>query len=446
MFEDETVETAGDEGLEVSEFEDTLGEEKESPKGEDESRKPKETKGEVSEFTETGEKIEKEDKEKEKEEEVKGEEDKEEEGKEKKDGEEEKEEEVVLTTSRPTFKTINEKFPTLFKVFPDLKEMYFREAEYTKIFPSVEEAKEVHERQQDYVWMEESILSGDPARLGEFMDSVEQGKKGALESMAQNFLPALLNTSRDTYYNVTTPFIQEFLRSIYSDGLKSSNDNLKNSALHMAKSVFGDTKFVTSETPIKMGKTPSKEESQERSKFEQEKKDYQQTRYRDFKGGVDEKAKSNLQSIIKRGLDPESALTPYMSRIIIEDVFNSINDLMEKDTRYMSAINSLWKKADRAGFVGEWESRILSTYLERAKSLLPSVRSKAMSEALGHGNAQSRKKVDDAQKDKGRRDVSPSGKSSSGEGKGSKTPDASKIDWENTSDEDFLNDKITLRK
>jgi len=79
-----------------------------------------------------------EEKEEEKKEEEKKEEAKEEE-------EEEEEEELELGPRRPSFKEIKEKYPDFFKTFPELREAFFRESEYTKIFPTVEDAKEALE-------------------------------------------------------------------------------------------------------------------------------------------------------------------------------------------------------------------------------------------------------------------------------------------------------------
>src|SRR5438445_13483185 len=62
--------------------------------------------------------------------------------------EEEDEEDLVLEKDakipfdRPTIKAIKAEFPEFFNKFPELKESYLREIEFTKIFPTVEDAKE----------------------------------------------------------------------------------------------------------------------------------------------------------------------------------------------------------------------------------------------------------------------------------------------------------------
>src|SRR5271169_344060 len=62
-------------------------------------------------------------------------------GEEEEDEEEEQVEDEGLGKDRPTFKEINAKFPTLFKDFPGLKHAFFKEREYSALFPTVEDAK-----------------------------------------------------------------------------------------------------------------------------------------------------------------------------------------------------------------------------------------------------------------------------------------------------------------
>ena len=56
---------------------------------------------------------------------------------------------------------------------------------------------------------------------------------------------------------------------------------------------------------------------------------------------------------------------------------------MTADRQHMAYVNSLWAKAKRNGYKAEDKAKITSAFLARAKSLLPSVRVKLVSEALG---------------------------------------------------------------
>src|SRR6266404_1233667 len=56
--------------------------------------------------------------------------------------EEEELEKLKVPFDRPTLKAIKEKYPNLFKDFPQLRDGYFRELQYTAIFPTIEDAKE----------------------------------------------------------------------------------------------------------------------------------------------------------------------------------------------------------------------------------------------------------------------------------------------------------------
>ncbi|MGA2957600.1 MAG: hypothetical protein ABSF48_17985, partial [Thermodesulfobacteriota bacterium] len=56
--------------------------------------------------------------------------------------EKEKEEDKKFPHERYSLSEIKEKYPEIFKEFPGLRDSIFREIEYTKTFPTIEDAKD----------------------------------------------------------------------------------------------------------------------------------------------------------------------------------------------------------------------------------------------------------------------------------------------------------------
>src|SRR5439155_10821415 len=99
------------------------------------------------------------------------------------------EEEEHGIVGRPSFKDIKAKYPNLFKDFPDLREMFFREQGYSELFPTVEDAKEAHENSANYSFLRELVEGGTTENTEEFLGAVKDIDK--LQSFAYSFLPAL---------------------------------------------------------------------------------------------------------------------------------------------------------------------------------------------------------------------------------------------------------------
>ncbi len=378
---------------------------------------------------------------------VEGEED-EEESEETDEEEERKEEEEVEPEPepalrlhpRPTVRDITTKYPNFFKEFPDMKHVLFREGKYAELFPTVEDAKESHEKASSFDNFSTLITSGKTPDFTEFLKGVDEVK--GLPSMAANFLPALFNVNKDMYYQVTGPIAEQLLRNAYRVASQGGNENLKNAAMHIAQWAFGDAQFATGEKqtpPLKV------EEPQSDPKFEQEKKDFYATKYNDTKSYVDGQATTRMMSEIRKGLDPNNAFTPFTQGLLVKQVFEEIGALLEADKSHIAVMNSMWKQAQKAGFAGNWKDRILSTYLSRARQLMPAIRTKIRTAALNQERSSSEQTLRVAQRSGNRREVQGS-QNSSRNGPSRQPVPAGQVDWSKTSDIDFINDRVTYKK
>ncbi len=286
--------------------------------------------------------------------------------------EEEELEKLKVPFDRPTLKDIKEKYPNIFKDFPQLRDGYFRELQYTAIFPTIEDAKEAFDDVESFSSFRESALAGDP---GPVLDSLEAADKKALGNFARNFLPKLYQKNADMYREVTTPILENLVRHIHSAGVKNDNEDLRNSALNISKYLFDTDEIATGKkTTVKTEETPEKNT---------EKIAEQARKLNLAYAEVQSSIHNNLKKLILADLDPNNVFNPWQRRGIIEEVIKRIGEGLEKDPSHMKIIGSRWKRAELNGYTDEEKTKIVTAYLARAKSLIPITREKVRAAALG---------------------------------------------------------------
>lgn len=387
---------------------------------------------ESEETPERGETSEEEAPKEESEEELEGEKSEEE----KPEGEEEKVEEEPepdeaekLAQGRLTFKEVTTKFPTLFKEFPALRHAFFREQEYSKVFPTVEDAQEAAAKAADFSFLEQDLLSGEPKNL---LASVAQVSPEAFGKIASKIMPAIYEVDKDTFYEMTEPILKNALQAAFKDGSSSGTQDGKNLALaaqYIHRFLFR-TADISNEQPAIREKAPDPD----RAKFEQERQQFQEARYYEFRQNIAATAEAEIRKMITDGLDPEKKLNDFTRKTIIKEVIEQIGSVLDKDPRHLATMESLWTRARKNGLTGEHKARILQTYLGRVKEILPTIRSRVRSEALGIKNEKPAIKR-------------PSGSSAATPTVQTPTTlNPKKVDWNKTSDLDFLNGNIKMKK
>lgn len=359
--------------------------------------------------------------------------------KEKPEADEDETRSVAPIHSRPTIGEIKAEFPELFKKFPALKDVYFREQRYSAMFPTVEAAEEAQDNSLALTSLRDDILAGDSKNL---LTAIKDTDPEALDKVAAQLLPNLYRLSPEAHWKATLPLMENLTRQFYNEGAKRGDESVMNAALHLAMHLFGDADIA------KGGKTlqqiPDKGVSDDRKRLEAERKSFQDERSGSFTINVQSKAFDGITQLVgdDKKLDPEGVLSTFVKKTIKQEIINDVNSQMAADPSHMAYINSLWKQAKESNFVGDWEARITSAYLARAKSLIPALRVKYISEAMGTSQAQSGNKSAMIDKITGRREAGSSGKVPN-QGNGVYSP--KDVDWSKTSDEDMLNGRVTLK-
>ena len=308
---------------------------------------------------------------------------------------EEKEEEQL---TRVELKELTGKFPTLFKDFPTLKHAFFREQQFTEIFPTVEEAKKAQEAQAAYEEISAAVIDGDAHK---FVKELGSESKDSIKDFATNFLPALKEENKDVYLDVITPVVAQFIKNVYSHGLSEKDENISNAAKIVHKVLFGGAyEDVGKDSPIM-----TREKSKDEEKLEQDKKNYLNGKYAELYKNVTDTCYSALDQEIEKGLADLTKTKPGLKKILARDIKKTVLETMESDPNYLTRMQALWKRESRNSFSGTHKGSLHATFLGKAKAVLPRIRAEARKEALGKedvsGNGKEPTRIDGGKRSSG---------------------------------------------
>jgi hypothetical protein len=340
---------------------------------------------------------------------------------------------------RPSIKQITEQFPDLFKKFPSLRDMYFREAEFSRAFPTIEDAKEAAENNEAFTDIREDVFSGDGSK---FLSAIKEVDEKKLESFASKVLPSLIKVHPAAFWRAANPLVEDIARNMFAKGVKEKDESLQNAARYLSDYFFGNTEVAEGKKT-----TVVKEESSEVAK---ERETFDNERYNEFRGKVSNEIVTSVKGLIdskdvksgKSRLDPDDVLSPFIKSTIIDRIILDLGKELASDKDHIKFMDSLWAKSKRNGRTDEDKARIVSAYLARAKSLIPSLRSKYVSEALGKSQKHSDQRREKVSTIESRRDSGTQGSSSRTR---SSNYNPKVIDYRKTSDEDILNDNISYK-
>lgn len=281
-----------------------------------------------------------------------------------------------LTLARVDYGQIKEKYPAFFKDFPELKHAFFREQQFSEIFPTVEDAKRAAERELAYEEISSSVIEGDAEK---FISELGAENKESLATFAKNFIPALQKADKEAFYEAVGPTLQGFVKNVYNHGVKEGDDNIKNAAKIVHKMLFGGGyEDVEREGLVNSGREDRKDD-----KVEKEKQAFMAQKYDGLYKEVTNTCYTNLEGEITKGLDDLKKSRPGLYKIIVKDIKERVLGDMDKDQAYLGRMAGLWKREQRAGFNGSLKGSLATTFIAKAKTLVPKYRSEVRREVLG---------------------------------------------------------------
>jgi len=288
-----------------------------------------------------------------------------------------KEEDLELTTPVRR-KEILAKYPKLFKDFPYLEKAYYREQQFTEVFPTVNDAKVAVEKAQIMDQIEQQVMGGD---ITQVLQAAKNENHEAFLRIADNYLPALRQVDQQAYYHVLGGVIKDTILTMVKEGraLGQQGAPLQAAANVLNQFIFGSQNFQP-HTPLSRQDRP--EDRQRESQLRNYEAQQFKEKFESTRDDLQSRADNVLKSTIDQNIDPNKSMTDYVRNHAKQEAFDTLETLISKDTRFRGLIDKLWEKAYEKRFDKESTDRIKAAYLSKAKTLLPTVIKKARNEAL----------------------------------------------------------------
>jgi len=287
------------------------------------------------------------------------------------------EEDLELTTPVRR-KEILAKYPQLFKDFPYLEKAYYREQQFTEIYPTIQDAKISAEKAQILDRAEKEVMSGD---ITMFLQAAKEENQEAFNKIADNYLPTLRKVDQQAYYHVLGNVIKDTIITMVREGrnLGEQGAPLQAAANILNQFVFGSQNF---EPPANLARQVDPQVARAQQEIQQHKQQQIMHTFTNVRDDLQVKADNVLKSTIDGHIDPNGSMSEYVKTHATNEAFGKLETLISQDTRFRSLLDKLWEKAFQSGFDKESTDRIKSAYLSKAKTLLPSVIKSARNTAL----------------------------------------------------------------
>src|SRR6267142_857521 len=292
--------------------------------------------------------------------------------------EENEEEELPETKLRPSIKSITKEFPEaekIFKKYPQLRDAYYREGKFSQLYATIEDAEEASVKAESLDAINADLMDGNTKDI---LQAINKDNPDSFKKIAANFLPTLQSLDENLFYETAIPLVNTAIRNLYLAGQKSKDNNMMGAAKIMAHFFHGSY-----DIPASTERAKDPELENERKKLQDEKNSIEREKFTEFDTSVNDRTRKFLSRTIEEGLDPNKSLSDFTKSKIIDEIIDRVGTELSKDRQHMASINKLWKLASQERFSAKSADRIISAFLSRAKQLIPEIRSKVKSEALG---------------------------------------------------------------
>lgn len=268
------------------------------------------------------------------------------------------------------------KYPTLFKDFPYLEKAYYSEQQFTELLPTIEDAKIAVDKAATLDRFETDILSGNTETL---LKAVKAENPDGFSKIVDDYLPTLARIDEKAYHHVLGNIIRHTIITMVQEGKRSSNDALQSAAQILNQFVFGSSDFSP---PTRLSREEREEDRSRDDKLTKREQEFTRQQFETTRHDLNTRVNNVLISTIDVNIDPKKSMTDYVRRNASREALETLESLINRDTRFKTLLDKLWERAFEENFSKTSTDRIRSACLSRAKTLLPSVIKKARNEAL----------------------------------------------------------------
>ncbi|MBI3334387.1 hypothetical protein HYZ97_02785 [Candidatus Pacearchaeota archaeon] len=290
----------------------------------------------------------------------------------------------------PRKKEILAKFPDLFKTFPFLEKILYRDRQYSELFGSFDDAKEIAEKSEIFNNFESQLLDGNTR---EILKEVKSSDERAFNIIVDEYLPALAEVDREAYFHVVGNLNRRLIMEMVKEANDTDNDDLKQAALLVNQFIFGTSKFTAPTLRVDRSKEEKTDE------VEQERISFVRERFESARDDLQSRVDNTLRATISDYIDPRGAMSPYVKRNAVADAMKILGELISSDSSVTSNLDKLWRSAFDSKFSRDSLGRIQSFYLSKAKGNLKSAILKARAEALKDSRPEGRTKETDEEEE-----------------------------------------------
>lgn len=271
-------------------------------------------------------------------------------------------------------KEILAKYPDLFKTFPYLEKAYYRDQQFTEILPTIDDAKMAVEKATALDNIEAALDKGDTTDL---LTRLKSADPEAFNRNVDNYMANLLKVDERAWGHVLGDVTNKTIQAMVQEAKNSNNDTLRAAAQILNQFVFGTSEFKETKPLAKV-----QTENDEEKRISDREKDLVRRQYESARDSLSSRIDNVLKRTITENIDPKDSMTQYIKDTAIEKATTRLMQAIDSDTRFRVIKDKLWDHVFTNNFSQESLDKLRSTYLSKAKTLLPGVIRQARNEAL----------------------------------------------------------------
>jgi hypothetical protein len=275
-------------------------------------------------------------------------------------------------------KEILKEYPDLFKKFPYLEKAYYREQQFTELLPTIADAKAAVEKSEILDRFEGDLMSGSTETV---LQAVKATNPNGFCKIVDDYLPTLAKVDEKAYYHVIgnitkhtiVSMVQEARRlgvQMDAEGKPQAGVALQNAALLLNQFVFGTTDF---KPPTQLSNQDKPEDNTREKQLAEREQNYVRTQFENTRNDLNTRVNNTLKNTIDAHIDPKKSMTDYVRKNAARDTMDSLEKVINQDSRFRALLDKLWEKAFADGFTKESTDRIRSAYVSKAKTVLPAL-------------------------------------------------------------------------
>lgn len=268
-------------------------------------------------------------------------------------------------------------YPDLFKKFPYLEKAYYREQQFTEIFPTIVDAKAASQKSQLLDRFEHDLIGN--GNTENILRAVHQESPEAFLKLVDNYLPTLAKVDEKAYYHVVGNTVKHTIFAMVQEAKKSNNETLQAAAQILNQFVFGSSDFVP---PVNLSKGDNKEDKSKTSELDRRRFEFVKQQLDASVSDLDTRVNNTIKNTIESHIDPNDSMSDYVKRNAVRDALTSLQGLLNQDNRFKTLVDKLWENAANSNFSRDSVDKIKTAYLSKSKTLLGAVIRKARNDAL----------------------------------------------------------------